>query len=65
MDSKDFIKEAPFLSLMKGNIMGLGKIEFDSQVQKLDLDGGVDFQASSPFFPEEGSLLGSLDLIRV
>ena len=61
MDSKDFIKEAPFLSLMKGNIMGLGKIEFDSQVQKLDLNGGVDFQASSPFFPEEGSLRGSLD----
>ena len=61
MDSKDFINQVPFLSLMKGNVQGHGKIEFDSQVQKLDLKGGLDLQVSSPFLPEEGVIRGRLD----
>ena len=61
MNSKDFIKIAPLISLINGNIQGNGKIEFDSQLKKVDLIGGVDFQASSPFFPEEGPLRGRLD----
>ena len=61
MDSKDFINQVPFLSLMKGNVQGHGKMEFYSQVQKLDLMGGLDLQVSSPFLPEEGVIRGRLD----
>ena len=61
MNSKDFIEIAPLISLINGNIQGNGKVEFDSQLKKVDLIGGVDFQVSSPFFPEEGPLSGRLD----